>query len=30
MQKDAYGIQKALGECYDTVSEVQRCLGKRE
>lgn len=30
MQEDAYSIQKASGWFYDTVSEVQRCQGKRE
>lgn len=30
MQEDACSIQKALSWCYNTVSEVQRCLGKRE
>lgn len=29
MQEDVYSIQKALSEHYDTVSEVQRCPGKK-
>lgn len=30
MQDDAYSIQEALGKHNNTVSEVQRCLGRRE